>query len=160
MLSLIPGLGGMWLRRAWYRATLTHCGDNVYISFLSAIRTAKSSLGSDIDIGPGCWLGWVDVGDGVMFGGYNVVLSGTKQHGFSRTDVPMRLQEGQPIQVRIGRDVWVGSGAIIGADIAEGCLIGAGSVVVKPTEPYTIVAGVPGRVIRHRGASARRNAVD
>jgi len=151
LLSLIPGLGGMWLRRAWYEATLTRCGENLYVDFLAAIRTPKSSVGSNIHIGPGCWLGWVDIGDDVMFGGHNVVMSGTKQHDFVRTDIPMRLQEGYPIQVKIGRDVWVGNGAIIAADIAEGCVVGAGSVVLKPTEPYTIVAGVPARVIRKRG---------
>lgn len=150
-LSLIPGLGGMWLRRAWYKATLAHCGQNLYVDFLGAIRTPKTSVGDNVYIGHSCWIGWTDIGDDAMLGGHIVVLSGAGQHGFERTDVPMRLQEGHPTQVKIGRDVWVGNGAIIAADVAEGCVVGAGSVVIRPTEPYTIVAGVPAHAIRNRG---------
>jgi len=159
-LSLVPGLGGMWLRRVWYGAALARCGENLYVDFLAAIRTPKTRIGNNVYIGYSCWVGWADIGDDVMLGGHNVVLSGAKQHGFERTDIPIRLQEGHPALVRIGRDVWVGNGTIIAADVAEGCVIGAGSVVTQPTQAYTVVAGVPARVIRQRGASARGDASD
>ncbi len=149
-LGLIPGLGGMWLRRAWYKATLLHCGENLYVDFLAAIRTPKTEVGHNVYIGNSCWIGWADIGDDVLLGGHIVVLSGARQHEFMRTDIPIRLQEGQPIQVRIGPDAWIGNGAIIAADVAKGCVVGAGSVVTQATEPYTVVAGVPARVIRRR----------
>jgi len=149
-LSLIPGLGGMWLRRAWYKATLAHCGDNLYVDFLAAIRTPKTSVGSNVYVGHSCWLGWADVGDDVMLGGHIVVLSGAAQHCFERIDVPMRLQEGHAEQVRIGRDVWVGNGAIIAADVAEGTVVGAGSVVTRTFPAYSVIAGVPAHAVRSR----------
>ena len=52
--------------------------------------------------------------------------------------------------VHIGDDVWVGAGAIIMADLATGTVVGAGSVVTKATEPYSIVVGNPARKIRDR----------
>lgn len=54
--------------------------------------------------------------------------------------------------VVIGHDVWIGANAIImqGVSVGTGAVIGAGSVVTKNVPPYTIVAGVPARVVRRR----------
>ena len=50
----------------------------------------------------------------------------------------------------IEEDAWIGAGTIIlpGIHIGKGAIIGAGSVVTKDVEPYTIVAGNPARIIR------------
>jgi acetyltransferase-like isoleucine patch superfamily enzyme len=58
--------------------------------------------------------------------------------------------ESQP--VKIGNDVWIGANAIImgGITIGDGSVIGAGAVVTKDVEPYTIVGGVPAKLIRQR----------
>lgn len=52
--------------------------------------------------------------------------------------------------ITICNDVWVGAGAIIlnGITIGEGAVVGAGSVVTKDVEPYTIVAGNPAKKIK------------
>ena len=52
----------------------------------------------------------------------------------------------------IGNDVLIGAGSIIihGAQIGDGAVIAAGSVVNKPVAPYTIVAGVPIKLIGAR----------
>jgi maltose O-acetyltransferase len=54
--------------------------------------------------------------------------------------------------VRIGDRVWIAYRAIIlpGVTIGEGAVVGAGSVVTKDVEPYTIVAGNPARVVNKR----------
>lgn len=55
-------------------------------------------------------------------------------------------------RVVIGHDVWIGHGATIlpGVTVGNGAVIGAGAVVSKDVEPYTIVGGVPARLIRKR----------
>jgi len=54
--------------------------------------------------------------------------------------------------VEIGNDVWIGSNALIlgGVRIGDGAIIGAGAVVTNDVEPYSIVGGVPARIIRKR----------
>ncbi|MNX81991.1 Chloramphenicol acetyltransferase [compost metagenome] len=55
-------------------------------------------------------------------------------------------------RVVIGHDVWIGHGATIlpGVTVGNGAVIGAGAVVSKDVAPYTIVGGVPARLIRER----------
>jgi acetyltransferase-like isoleucine patch superfamily enzyme len=53
----------------------------------------------------------------------------------------------------IGNDVWIGQNAIIlpsVARIGDGAVIGAGAVVTKDVEPYSIVVGNPARLLRYR----------
>lgn len=52
----------------------------------------------------------------------------------------------------IGNDVWIGSNVMVlrGVTVGDGAVIAAGAVVVRDVAPYTVVGGVPARVIRNR----------
>lgn len=54
--------------------------------------------------------------------------------------------------VKIGNDVWIGANSIIldGITINDGAIIGANTVVSKDVEPYSVIGGVPGRLIKKR----------
>jgi acetyltransferase-like isoleucine patch superfamily enzyme len=53
----------------------------------------------------------------------------------------------------IGRDCYLGMNVsvVYSADIGEGSVIGAGSVVVKTIPPFSVAVGVPAKVMRKRG---------
>jgi acetyltransferase-like isoleucine patch superfamily enzyme len=55
-------------------------------------------------------------------------------------------------ECEIGNDVWIGDNVLIkgGVTIGNGAIIGMGSVVIHDVLPYSVVAGVPAKVIRHR----------
>jgi len=54
--------------------------------------------------------------------------------------------------IRIGNDVWIGLNATIlyGITIGDGAIIAANAVVTRDVEPYSVVAGVPAKVIKKR----------
>lgn len=57
-----------------------------------------------------------------------------------------------PQKTIIGNDVWIGNNVLIkqGINIGHGAVIGMGSVITKDVESYSVVAGVPGKVIKKR----------
>ena len=65
-------------------------------------------------------------------------------------------------RVVIGHDVWIGHGATIlpGVMVGNGAVIGAGAVVSKDVAPYTIVGGVPAKLIRERFTRQIAGAMD
>ena len=52
--------------------------------------------------------------------------------------------------MRIGAGSWIGSGAIVMADVGANAVVGAGAVVTKPVPDAVVAAGVPATVIRTR----------
>lgn len=60
--------------------------------------------------------------------------------------------------VVIGNDVWIGYGAILlaGVTVGDGAIIGAGAVVTKDVPAYSIVGGVPAKLIRYRFTEEER----
>ena len=67
-----------------------------------------------------------------------------------------------PGHLEVGHDVWIGYNAVVtpGCNrIGTGSIIGAGAVVTKDVPGYSIVAGNPARVIRHRFPSQSQGAI-
>lgn len=54
--------------------------------------------------------------------------------------------------ITVGNDVWIGYEALIlaGVTIGDGAIIGSRAVVTKDVPPYTIVGGIPAKLIRKR----------
>lgn len=111
---------------------------------------SKLEIGNWVEINPGAVIyGEVVVGDCCMIGP-NVVLAGGT-HGTSR-DRAMRFQPSEDQRIEIAKDVWIGANATVkgGVVISEGCIIGAGAVLTRSTEPFGVYVGSPAKVISYR----------
>jgi acetyltransferase-like isoleucine patch superfamily enzyme len=153
-LSLLPGLTGVYLRRNFYRLTIIRCPSNCWIGFGTILITPDITIGDHVYIGERCTLGHVAIGSDTLIGSNVDILSGKRQHYFQRLDVPIRLQGGRYQHLTIGRDVWIGNGATLLADIGDGAVIAAGAVVIEPVSQRTIVGGNPSRLLGVRGSTA------
>jgi acetyltransferase-like isoleucine patch superfamily enzyme len=96
----------------------------------------------DLEVGPRCLIAdWVYVGD--------------FDHRYDDLDVPVKDQGIVKTPVRIGADVWIGVKASVlrGAQIGDGCVVGAHAVVKGSHPAGAVLAGVPARVLRMRGVT-------
>lgn len=138
-------------------------------SFLAASVSVRRGclrrVGAWSFVGPWCRIGApTELGNWVLLAAHVRIVGGDH-----RTDVvgtPVVWAGRDDIRpVVIADDVWIGTGAIIlhGVHIGEGALVGAGAVVTVDVPPYTVVAGVPARVVRQRfnaeGVAGHRRAL-
>lgn len=121
-----------------------------------AISTSNISIGRNVIIRPSTMLfaddtepgsiiieNDVEIGSGVHFYVNN--------HAFDRTDVPIKHQGYYPSRpIKVCDGAWIGANSIIllGVVIGRNAVVGAGSIVTKDVEPYTVVAGNPARKIK------------
>lgn len=149
-LSLVPGLLGDYLRRAFLARSIAHCDRSATIQFGTIFSQAGARIDANVYVGPRCHLGLVHLERDVLLAAAVHVPSGGETHGIADPDRPIREQPGARKLVRIGEGTWVGSAAVVLADVGRHCVIGAGAVVTTPIPDYAIAAGVPARVIRSR----------
>jgi acetyltransferase-like isoleucine patch superfamily enzyme len=152
LLSLIPYAVGIVVRAEFYRFALARCGDNVVIEFGVVFVYRDVSIGDHVTIGRYCIVHHCDFGDYVLVGEHSVFLSGSHQHNVDRVDVPIALQRGRKKRIAVGSDCWIGAHAVVMEDVADGAVVGAGSVVTRPVPASTIAAGNPARLLRRRGS--------
>ena len=105
------------------------------------------TIGKNVFINSGCHFqdqGGVWIGDGVLLG-HNVVVA-TINHDLD----PKNNRKNHYAPVTIQDHVWIGSNVTIlpGVTIGEWASVAAGAVVTKNVESYTVVGGVPAKVIK------------
>ena len=109
-------------------------GDNTTISFNCDIFSANK----------------VSIGENVQVAAYTFLNGGS--HKFDRIDIPIIKQDRNSVGIAVEDNVWLGANAKIldGVTIGRDSIVGAGAVVNDSVEPFTIVAGVPAKLIRKR----------
>ena len=110
-------------------------------------------IGDNVAINHFCFIGVrgsIEIGDNVIFGPRVSVFS--ENHNFDDVSVPIKHQGVTRSKTIIEEDVWIGSGCSImaGVKIGTGSVLASGSVVTRDVPPYSIMAGVPAKVIGDR----------
>ncbi len=111
------------------------------------------AIGNNVGIAQNCFIqvrGRVTIGNDVIFGPNVSVFS--ENHNFDNPDLPISKQGETRIGVTIEDGVWIGTRAIIldGVIIGKNSIVAAGSVVTKNIPPFTVVGGIPAKIIRNR----------
>jgi acetyltransferase-like isoleucine patch superfamily enzyme len=128
------------------------------------------AIGADSDIGMHTVIhsqGGVEIGRAVVMGGGCKLSGGVFQTMRGRGDAEggamaareqTRWTKGP---IRIGDKCLIGMGSLFldGVEIGEGAVIGAGSIMNRSVPPWSVAAGVPGRVIRRREEEAPARAL-
>ncbi|HXK62291.1 MAG TPA: acyltransferase [Acidobacteriota bacterium] len=112
----------------------------------SGISIGQDSLIGEYNVIRG--QGGVRIGDRVYTSPMVQILA--VNHVFDDPSRPFIEQGITAEGITVEDDVWIGSGAILtdGVTVGKGAVIGAGSVVTRDVPSYTVVAGIPARVIK------------
>lgn len=135
-------------------------GDNVMLGAYTTVQGgALSHLPRGIRFGKNSACGaYSHIGGGEMITiGENVIMGQhvsfhAENHNFDQVDVPIREQGVSRKGIVIEDDCWVGGNALFldGSHVGRGCVVAAGAVVRGEVPPYSVVGGVPARVLRSR----------
>ncbi|HCJ50099.1 MAG TPA: galactoside O-acetyltransferase [Microbacterium sp.] len=108
----------------------------------------RSSIGAGGFVGCS---GWIEIGDDVMLGPGVRLFS--ENHAFGDLSQTIKQQGVIRGELVIENDCWIGSGVTLlpNITVGRGSVIAAGSVVNRDVPPYSVVAGVPAKVVRSRG---------
>ena len=143
------------LRGHFYSYLLENCGKNLRLGIGARIRNPPL-----VSIGDNCYIGedthlyaWnerITIGNNVLIAAGARLIS--RNHAFENMDLPISSQGYINQLIVIEDDVWIGFNVVVlaGVTIGRGSIIGANAVVTKNVEPYSIMGGVPARLIRNR----------
>lgn len=134
-------------------------GQNFEFSPLDSIFTYKNiSCGDNVQIGHNAvfisTLSNIKIGSNVLFAPGVMIIGGTHNIGVIGKTI-FENREKRPeddLGVIIEDDIWIGSNVTIlhGVTIRRGSVVGAGSIVTRSTQPYSISVGNPARVLKYR----------
>jgi len=127
-------------------------GDFTYIQENSRLNATK--IGKFTAIGPGVRAGMGNHPSQQFVTIHPMFYSDTKLLSTSFAD---KTYFAESQDITIGNDVWIGAHVLImdGIVIGDGAIVAAGAVVTKNVLPYSIVGGVPARLIKYRFDTAQ-----
>ena len=152
--SLLPDWGYYARKRAAFYMATMNCGNVFYAhTGVSMLYPKNIVIGENVSINRFTVITAKDkvtIGNNVLIGSNVIINSGN--HNFSKVDIPINQQGHTIAPIMIEDDVWIGSNVCVlaGVTIGKGSVIGAGAVVTKNVEPYSVMGGVPARLIKKR----------
>lgn len=110
-------------------------------------------IGNNVGINTRAFLGGqggIEIGDNVIIGPDVKIFS--ENHNFENINIPIKDQGETRKKVVIGDDCWIGAGSIIlaGVTLGNGTVVAAGSVVNNSLPEYSVIGGVPAKILKSR----------
>ena len=152
LIQLIRRIRIMWLLHVFPRFRFCKVGHGFYIGRGCLIRPNSVAVGNYVFIGNRCHLASkVKIGNWVMLASQVSIVGGDHECELVGTPT-IWADRATNKEVVIEDDVWIGHGATImhGVRIGEGAIVAAGALVTHDVDAYSIVGGVPAKMIRTR----------
>jgi virginiamycin A acetyltransferase len=146
--ALLPGVPGVFLRRAFYRWTLDECAEEVIIEFGALFTRRSARLEPGVYVGPYALIGSACLRENALVGSRASLLSGGQHHELLPSGEWSATDDRKLSTIEIGPNTWIGEGAILMAGTGAGCMVAAGGVVSVAVPPAVMVAGNPARFVR------------
>lgn len=146
--ALLPGLPGLYLRRAFYCLTLQRCSLHSAIGFGAIVFHRQTQIEDEVYVGPYAVIGRASLRRGCLIGTRANLLSGSAQHQMREDGSWAPSDHTRFIQIEIGEHAWIGEAAIVMADVGASAMVAAGAVVSAPVRSGVVVVGNPARFAR------------
>jgi virginiamycin A acetyltransferase len=146
--ALVPGVVGVFVRRAFYRLTLERCARSFWIGFGAIFSHRQAAVEQGAYVGPYAIVGSCRLGRGCLIGSRSSILSGGSLHTFEANGRWAATDMTRLHRVDIGDYAWIGEASVIIADVGRGSMVAAGSVVSSAVPAETMVGGNPARFVR------------
>ncbi|QAA82189.1 acyltransferase [Aequorivita sp. H23M31] len=141
--------------RVWYVSKvlkLMPYSKNSFLEYNVYLSNGKNvEIGADCQINENVFIQGAKIGNNVLIAPNVAILSNSHNH--NNIEIPIRNQgESDPNPPIIEDDVWLGRNVVVmpGVVIGKGSIIGAGAVVTKSVVPYSVMGGVPAKLIKMR----------
>jgi len=145
--ALFPGSPGSIIRCAYYKLTILKCSFDANLDFAVSIAHRETSIGARVIITSYTSIGRCTIGENTGIGSGCHIISGKREHEIDSSGVDFSIPM-KGSSIKIGKRVWVGDGSIIMADVGDGAIIGAGSVVITAIDDRSLAVGNPAKVIK------------
>lgn len=153
-LALVPGVPGIFLRRAYYRLTLDRCASWFSVGFGSYFSHRGVVVEEGVYIGAYTIVGSSILRKGCSIGSRSSVISGSRLHTRERDGSWSPSDLGRLEQIEVGENALIGEGCLVMANVGRSALVAAGAVVSGRVAPGVVVAGNPARFVRSLDADA------
>ena len=159
-ISLLPSYLWNIIWATFWKRSMKYCGKNVFLrpmsSDIKGLENLSIGEGSSIPRGSVfyCTKAPLTIGKKVVFGPNPTIITGDHRYdiiGSYILDNQDKLPENDE-PVVIEDDVWCGANVTIlkGVTIGRGCIVAAGAVVTRSFPPYSIIGGVPAKLLKYR----------
>ncbi len=146
LLSLLPGKFGVHLRGAYYHLMLPRCPLGTGFQFGTVINP-YAEIGERVCSGEYAHIGVATIGDDCLISQGAQILSGKFSHNITEPGVPFNQQSVKSTRIHIGRNCWIGTNAVVMADVGENSVVGAGAVITRAFPGNKILLGNPARPV-------------